>query len=136
MRLGLPLLLTTVALVGCADAENSDSYVRRPDALGESPVPDSSAVDTGAKPSDSTVKDTGSTDSGSSDTGDPDTGDPDTGSFDVGFPDIGGGKCMYCSSGVCPTLLIDYSCLLNCLVDGFADCTYTYGAPKPCVCIP
>lgn len=138
----------TLALAGCVQADTGDE--------GLAPRRDAS-VDSTAKPDTGTGKDTGTAsdstiDSGTKDTSvttdsgvDPDTGfDPDTGSDpDTGFdPDTGsvfdtgtpGGACLYCSSGTCALPLEDYSCLLNCLLDGWLDCTYTTGSAKPCLC--
>ncbi|MBL8720797.1 MAG: hypothetical protein JNL79_32720 [Myxococcales bacterium] len=135
--------------VGCVSAEtDADLGTRaRVDSAvgGDTSVKDSSvgdAKDTGATPDSGTAKDSTITDSGvDPDTGtDPDTGDPDTGSD----PDTGtvldtgtvGGACTYCSSGTCKLPLEDYSCLLNCLLDGWFDCSYTSGASTPCTCLP
>ncbi len=145
MRPLLPVMVATLALVACVDAENEDTYMRRDGSIdtagstkdtggADGPKADSTLTDTGGK-GDTASADTGDPDTGDPDTGDPDTGDPDTGSFDAGLPDIGGGKCMYCSSGTCPTLLVDYSCFLDCLIDGYSDCIYTFGASKPCKCL-
>jgi hypothetical protein len=68
---------------------------------------------------------------------DPDTGvGVDTSPPDTFMPplDAGGGACMYCSTGTCPTVLSDYSCLLTCLLDGYVDCHYDPAASMPCTC--
>lgn len=137
-------------VLGCAEAVDD-----QPTNLGTPPVT------TPAKDSGTTSgKDTGSTKVDSAtppeDTGSPvdssmpedtttpaDTSvDPDTGVVDTALPDTyvppvdtgGGGACMYCSTGTCATPLSDYSCLLNCLLDGYLDCDYNPAASMPCTC--
>ena len=61
---------------------------------------------------------------------------PDTGTFPVDTGPTGGSPCMYCSTGTCPTPISDYSCLLNCLLDGYSDCDYDPSKSTACTCIP
>ena len=156
--MGRRLVVCALALLGgCATAVDSfpagpsDGSVSDTSSF-DGPRAESSAQDTGARDSDSTVvsdadsasdPDTGIGDSGDPDTGDPDTGtdpdtgiDPDTGTFPVDTGPTGGTPCVYCSSGTCATPISDYSCLLNCLLDGFTDCKWDAAKSPSCTCVP
>ncbi len=67
----------------------------------------------------------------------PDVVAPDVVAPDVVAPDTGpiGGPCTWCTFGTCASMFSDYSCLLNCLIDGHLDCRYTEGSAMPCTCV-
>jgi len=121
---------------GGVDSASTDSST--PPVDGTTPVDSGSGTDTRTDPDTGVDEDTGA----DPDTGDPDTGDPDTGSApdtSPPFPDIGpGGTCLYCTGpgSKCAKLLEDYTCLLDCIIDGFGGCTYVSGAGTPCTCTP
>lgn len=144
--------LAAVFLMSCATAvedQNADWGDPPKDTGATAPVDTGSAVDSSSVP-DSTVPPTedSSTPEDSStapdttvviDTATPDTAIPDsTPAVDTAPLDTGTstGTCMWCATGNCPIPLIDYSCLLNCLSDGFFDCHYDPAASMPCTCIP
>lgn len=135
------LLLAGLALVvGCAQAVDDGYYGASGDASVKKDT--SASTDSG-----STVKDTGSPKVDSSTTVDTyveDTYVEDTYVEDTYVEDTGTvvvdtgpvtGSCMYCATGVCKSALEDYSCLLNCLIDGHFDCNYDTTSSTPCTCV-
>ena len=132
MREKLAGLVFILFMGGCAQAIDDGGF-----GPGRG---DASTADSGASSTDSggSKDSTTSPDSSSKpDTYVEDTYVEDTYVEDTYVPpvDVGSGTCLYCSTGVCPVVLIDYSCLLNCLLDGHLDCNYDATKSTPCTCL-
>lgn len=132
------LLLGALALVvGCAQALDDGYYGSSADGAVKdtSTSTDTAAKDTGSPPKvDSTTPiDTYVEDTWVEDTYVEDTFVEDTGTVVVDTGPVTG-TCSYCATGICKSPLEDYSCLINCLIDGHFDCNYDTTSPSPCTC--